>query len=842
MLMTHTSRTNVQSVGVGTTITGTIAANAQAFSLLTAQLYRDPALAIVRELSTNALDAHIRAGRPNTPFVWTLPTRLDPVLSLRDYGTGITPSVMQDIYSRMFESDKGTSGSTEIGGIGLGGKTPFAYKGPDGPMPYTIQTYIGGHTWIYHCYLSNGVPAYTLMAEGPTDEDDGTRITLTIQEGDVEIFNNAFRVLQTFEPRPIIKGRDEETALQLIPPPIHSCPDYIKTKANRRARKEIQFLLGPVSYPIEAPKSWGGDAWPDGSVQVWNYIAGNLVEREETIHIRIPLPADGVSPVDITPARDSLVLTKRTASACANAMALIFRKHVATKCAQAAAISSCEEVCHPAFQFPSAIWEKFFPGEERPSIGGPNYHVLRKRLDDEPPLATSYKHGVGGRYAVHHRSGSPNSEGAWASHFTSGQMHHTHDPRLTIFGTDAELTKPGQVAKIEALCRALKSCPGLSVLRIPHNPSAASSAVRTGIPAEPNSVFIYKTTHTDYDWFYRNPGRLVQVDFGDGPVPIKMWKSMHNSNVVVRFQDIPDSVVPTPTKRKSTTPSGVTRDHGIKHLPVSGHTTPWAEAIELKGKCGHGYHSTTTPLDLKHWAHVDLGRLDIGPDAKLTLAPHLYSEANQCNPVSGGEIRTRLNLERHGHKHSSRWSRAPWGYAILHPRTAATLDTKWWKRLASTLPDYETALARGWIDYCKSRLVHEMNVAYCLDDVLPTDVSGALISLGFRYDHLDLPPHLRFACHVLSQSARGSRDNSRSLTSLLFYYRLTHHQVKAAQRTYAMLNRAYPKLELPPFQAERLLGKRTTGSYVHGHNRCKSERIHIFEQYFMTAHPRGYTL
>ena len=835
MLMTHTSRTNVQSVGVGTTITGTIAANAQAFSLLTAQLYRDPALAIVRELSTNALDAHIRAGRPNTPFVWTLPTRLDPVLSLRDYGTGITPTVMRDIYSRMFESDKGTSGSTEIGGIGLGGKTPFAYKGPDGPMPYTIQTYIGGHTWIYHCYLDNGVPAYTLMAEGPTDEQDGTRITLTIQEGDVDIFNNALRVLETFEPRPIIKGRDEETALQLIPPPLHSCPDYIKTKANRRARKDIQFLLGPISYPVEGPKSWGGDAWPEGSISLWNYITSNMVERDETIHIRIPLPTDGVSPVDITPARDSLVLSKRTAQTCAHAMAQIFKKHVATKCAQAASISSCEEVCHPTFEFPTNIWEKFFPNEPRPSIGGPNYHTYSQRLDGQPPLATSRKYGVNGRYSGQCYGSHSNSTGAWNHQFTISRHHSINTPYLTVFGTEAELTKPGQVARIEALCRALKHCPGLSVLRIPDDPRAASSAVRTSINADPAQAHICKTTHTDYDWFYKNPGRLVQVDFGTGPVPIKMWKSMNNTNLVVRYRDIPDSVVPAPTKRTSTT-NGVTRDYGIKTLPVSGHTKPWAKAIKIKGKCGQGYHNTTVRMDYKQWADVDLAQLDIGPDAKLTLAPFTYSEANQYNPISGGQIKARLRGARGSYQN---WSRAPWGYAILHPRASNTLTTKWWNNLVATLPDYSTALAQGWIDYNKSRLVHEMNVAYCLDHALPADVSGALISLGLRYDHLDLPPHLRFACHVLSQSARGSRSNGQSLSGLLFYYHLTPRQIRVAHRTYAMLNRAYPKLELPPFHPERLTG---TGGYVGGHNQCKAERIHIFEQYLMTTHPRGYTL
>ena len=66
-----------------------IEATAKAFSILSDSLYSNKIKAVIRELSTNAYDAHIAAGNAETPFYINLPTALDSQFWVRDYGTGL---------------------------------------------------------------------------------------------------------------------------------------------------------------------------------------------------------------------------------------------------------------------------------------------------------------------------------------------------------------------------------------------------------------------------------------------------------------------------------------------------------------------------------------------------------------------------------------------------------------------------------------------------------------------------------------------------------------------------------------------------------------------------------
>ena len=48
------------------------------FNVLRNQLYSDKVLAVIREYSTNAVDAHIEVGKADTPIKVTLPTQMTP--------------------------------------------------------------------------------------------------------------------------------------------------------------------------------------------------------------------------------------------------------------------------------------------------------------------------------------------------------------------------------------------------------------------------------------------------------------------------------------------------------------------------------------------------------------------------------------------------------------------------------------------------------------------------------------------------------------------------------------------------------------------------------------------
>ena len=102
-----------------------IAQTSKMFKILSDSLYSDKVMAVIRELSTNANDAHIAAGNRN-PFKVTLPTQTNPNFTVRDYGTGLSQEDMEELYTTYGASNKNDSNDF-TGCLGLGSKSPFAY-------------------------------------------------------------------------------------------------------------------------------------------------------------------------------------------------------------------------------------------------------------------------------------------------------------------------------------------------------------------------------------------------------------------------------------------------------------------------------------------------------------------------------------------------------------------------------------------------------------------------------------------------------------------------------------------------------------------------------------------
>ena len=103
-----------------------IDATAKAFAILSDSLYSNKIKAVIRELSTNAYDAHVAAGNPEERFYIHLPTALDHQFWVRDYGIGLSKEDCMSLYTTYFRSDK-TDSNDSVGCLGLGSKSPFAY-------------------------------------------------------------------------------------------------------------------------------------------------------------------------------------------------------------------------------------------------------------------------------------------------------------------------------------------------------------------------------------------------------------------------------------------------------------------------------------------------------------------------------------------------------------------------------------------------------------------------------------------------------------------------------------------------------------------------------------------
>ena len=121
-----------ESIGVRSTIEPdesirmTIAADAADHLMdVMTNLYGDREMAVLREVTTNALDAHVAAGVTRPVEVYT-PTELSPTLTIRDYGIGLSVEDIRNIFSQYGASTKRQT-NDQVGSLGLGCKSPLAY-------------------------------------------------------------------------------------------------------------------------------------------------------------------------------------------------------------------------------------------------------------------------------------------------------------------------------------------------------------------------------------------------------------------------------------------------------------------------------------------------------------------------------------------------------------------------------------------------------------------------------------------------------------------------------------------------------------------------------------------
>jgi hypothetical protein len=218
-----------------------IAANAQAFEILSKNLYSDPMTAIIRELSTNAADSHTDAGNPE-PFDVHLPNSIDPEFVIRDYGTGLSQEDVEGIYSTYFESNR--NGSNECtGGFGLGSKTPFALVDM-----FSFTSYFKGMKYEYSVFKGEaGAPTIALLNKTVTVEKNGVEIKLHINERDIWDFNQkAQKVYAFFKLRPNVTGaRLDFTDYE---PALSGDGWSLYRGYSSPTRSEISIVMGNVCY------------------------------------------------------------------------------------------------------------------------------------------------------------------------------------------------------------------------------------------------------------------------------------------------------------------------------------------------------------------------------------------------------------------------------------------------------------------------------------------------------------------------------------------------------------------------------------------------------------------
>lgn len=198
----HNEAAPVETSGVTESSSFSIAMNAKAFRVLSDSLYQNKIGSIVREISTNAYDSHLMAGKQDVPFEIHLPNAFEPWFSVQDFGTGLSPEAIKTVFTVYFNSTKDQSNDC-VGMLGLGSKTPFAYTDQ-----FTVTSVTDGTKCIYSAYISSsGVPDIALMDESSTEEGNGVEIRMSAKREDFNRFSTeVIEQLKYFKVKPVLSN------------------------------------------------------------------------------------------------------------------------------------------------------------------------------------------------------------------------------------------------------------------------------------------------------------------------------------------------------------------------------------------------------------------------------------------------------------------------------------------------------------------------------------------------------------------------------------------------------------------------------------------------------------
>lgn len=248
MILTKQVENEAILSNVGATTDFKIKATAKSFRILADGLYANKIRAIVRELSCNAYDSHVAAGKTETPFDVHLPNSLEPFFSIRDYGVGLSDQEVTNIFTTFFESTK-TGSNDFVGALGLGSKSPFSYTDS-----FTVTAIKNGVKGVYTAFINDhGVPSIALMAQEETTDPAGVEVRFAVEnQYDFNDFcQEAVYVYRTFKHKPVVSGSSRfkfdnfEYETRDIIPGVHAAKNMHNSVA----------VMGNIGYPIRIPDS-----------------------------------------------------------------------------------------------------------------------------------------------------------------------------------------------------------------------------------------------------------------------------------------------------------------------------------------------------------------------------------------------------------------------------------------------------------------------------------------------------------------------------------------------------------------------------------------------------------
>lgn len=291
MIVNTTKQSDMSTIGDMRQIEATVDVKNLAFmaTLLSSNLYSKPEESFLREIVSNAWDAHVEAGNTNKPVIIKIKGN---DVTIRDYGTGLSQEDFEDLYCKIGSSTKRDS-NAYIGKFGLGHLSPLAVSNI-----VNISDYYNGKVYNYIMVKDCGNIVTTFVGEYDTTEDNGLSISVNVPH--IIHIKEAIKYL-TFFSNVFVSCENSE---------VYWCKSF--NEANIKRYKTfsvssvfnkisgIKILFGNVLYPLEENIS---NEWTDDK---------DLLKALSRNNICIHVP---IGEIDVTPNRESIIYSEATIKA-----------------------------------------------------------------------------------------------------------------------------------------------------------------------------------------------------------------------------------------------------------------------------------------------------------------------------------------------------------------------------------------------------------------------------------------------------------------------------------------------------------------------------------------------
>jgi hypothetical protein len=209
--------------------------------LLRSKVYSNIIKAITQEYASNARDAHREVGKHDVPIQITLPSNLDLSWKCRDFGPGISPDRIVNIFIRYGNSTKRDS-NNQTGGFGIGAKSALGYTDS-----FIVNTFIDGIKRSYNSVIDETKQGVlTLLFEGPTNEPNGTEIIVPVKSGDINSFiTETVKATKHWSPRPNFVGSTPTY------PEVAKLVSGSNWFIEKSGQKSFVAILDGIEYPID---------------------------------------------------------------------------------------------------------------------------------------------------------------------------------------------------------------------------------------------------------------------------------------------------------------------------------------------------------------------------------------------------------------------------------------------------------------------------------------------------------------------------------------------------------------------------------------------------------------